>query len=194
MIQIDDILVSDALYEEHFVCDLNACKGACCEEGEEGAPLLKDEIAILEEIYPKVKPYLTQEGIDVIEEKGLWARTAKGTFATSLIGNEGKCTLICYDEKGTAQCGIERAYNDGKVDFKKPISCHLYPVRVTKYPTIEAVNYEQWDICGAACELGKKLKVPVYQFLKEPLIRKYGEEFFEILHQGFEHQANQNKD
>lgn len=193
MIQIDDILISDALAQEHFVCDLNACKGACCEEGEEGAPLDREEIPILDEIYEKVKPYMTPEGIETIDKHGTWKRTESNGFATTLIGNEGRCAFVTYNDKGHTSCSIEQAYNDGVIDFKKPISCHLYPIRVTKYPTIEAVNYEKWDICGAACELGKKLKVPVYQFVKEPLIRKYGEEFFEILEQGFKHQEEQNK-
>ena len=189
MIQIDNILISDALYEEHFCCDLKACKGKCCEVGEEGAPLDREEIPILDEIFEKVKPYMISEGIEVIEKSGTWKRTDNNGFATPLIGNEGRCAFICYDEKQTAMCSIEKAFNDGLIQFKKPISCHLYPVRVNKYPTIEAVNYEKWDICEAACSLGEALKLPVYKFLKEPLIRRYGEEFFNILDAGFKHQA-----
>ena len=179
MIVIDDKIVSDDVLEEHFVCDLNACKGACCVEGDTGAPLEEKELDILTDIYEQVKPYLTPEGIAVLEkEKYMWEEEDQ-SYKTPLIKN-GACAYINYDN-GIAVCGIEKAFYDGKVKFKKPISCHLYPIRISKKKDFDAVNYERWSICKAACKNGNKLKVPVYRFLKEPIIRKYGEEFYNVL-------------
>lgn len=178
MLIIDNLLVSDELLEEKFVCDLNACKGACCWEGDWGAPLESAELEILKEIYEDIKPYLTDKGREAIEAQGkyVWIDEVRD-FATTLIDN-GPCAYIAYDALGRAQCGIEQAWRAGKTHFRKPISCHLYPIRVTKLPDYEALNYHEWEICSAACALGEKLKVPVFQFLKEALIRKYGEEVF----------------
>jgi hypothetical protein len=179
MIVIDDKIVSDDVLEEHFVCDLNACKGACCVEGDTGAPLEEKELDILTDIYEQVKPYLTPEGIAVLEkEKYMWEEEDQ-SYKTPLIKN-GPCAYINYDN-GIAVCGIEKAFYDGKIKFKKPISCHLYPIRISKKKDFDAVNYERWSICKAACKNGNKLKVPVYRFLKEPIIRKYGEEFYNVL-------------
>jgi hypothetical protein len=144
-----------------------------------------DELAILDTIFEAVKPYLRPEGIKAIEEQGKYVEVTDGEFsefATTLVDN-GACAYMTYDERGIAKCGIETAYLEGKIGFKKPISCHLYPIRVTEYANVDAVNYERWDICAAACKAGKKAKLPVYQFLKEPLIRKYGEAFFDTLHE-----------
>lgn len=180
MIIIDNILVSDEVVEEHFVCDLNACKGGCCVHGESGAPLDESEMKILESIYPKVKPYLTEEGISAIAEQGLY--TDDEGWKTTLIGGKGgPCAFVNYDEKGITYCGIERAWEKGDVPFRKPVSCHLYPVRIKQTADVEFVNYDEWDICDPACKLGASLKVPLYQFLREALVRKYGEEFYETL-------------
>ena len=181
MVQIDDKLISEDIFAEEFVCNLSKCKGACCVEGDIGAPLGKDEPAILEAIYDKIKPYLTPEGIKAIEEQGTWViDPSDGDFVTPMVEDK-ECVYVTYDEKGITKCGIEKAYEDGAVDWQKPISCHLYPIRVTEYSSFQALNYHEWKICSDACDLGKELKVPVYKFLKGPLIRKYGEEFYSIL-------------
>jgi hypothetical protein len=180
VIVIDDKIVSEDLLDENFVCDLNACKGACCVEGDSGAPLEEKELEILDKIYEQVKPYLTPQGIEVLEKAKYVIDPDDGSYGTPLIEN-GPCAYTVWEANGVASCGIEKAYLDGKIKWQKPISCHLYPVRVKKHATFEAVNYERWSICKAACKNGNKLKVPVFRFLKTPLIRKYGEEFYEIL-------------
>lgn len=181
MIQIGKILVSDDVVEAQFVCDLNKCKGGCCEDGDAGAPLEKKEMAILAEIYEKVKPYLTLEGISEIEKRGLFYYDKEFGWVTPTIGGK-MCAYGFRDKNGIIKCGIEQAYYDGKVDWKKPISCHLFPIKTKKSREYEMVNYEpRRDLCRAGCGLGKKLKIPVYQFLKEALIRKYGEKFYEAL-------------
>ncbi len=184
MILIDDKLISEAILDEEFVCNLTACKGACCVAGDEGAPLEEEELQILEEIYDEVSPYLTEKGRAAIEEQGKWAEAKESSYtglATPLIKSDNACAYVQYDKKGVAQCGIELAYLDKKIKFKKPISCHLYPIRITQQQFYDAVNYNQWDVCSAACALGKELKVPLYKFLKEPLIRKYGSDFYQQL-------------
>jgi hypothetical protein len=179
MLAIENKLVSEDLIEEQFVCDLNACKGACCVEGDTGAPLDEKELAILDSIYEKVKPYLRADGIAVLEkERYVWEEEDK-KWKTPLVA-AGPCAYVNYDN-GIAICGIEKAYKDGKVDFQKPVSCHLYPVRIKEYDGFEAVNYERWNICKAACKNGKKFKVPVFKFVKDALIRKYGQEFYNAL-------------
>lgn len=177
MILIEDTVISDDIAEKHFVCDLNKCKGACCVEGDLGAPLEEVELQILEDIYEKVKPYLSAEGIQAIEEQGKYIEDFEGDFSTTTIDNK-ECAYAIYDRKGILKCAIEEAYNDDKIDFKKPISCHLYPIRITKYDNFHALNYDRWSICSDACVLGEQLKVPVYQFLKEPLIRAFGEDWY----------------
>mgnify|MGYP000116568421 CR=1 FL=1 len=181
MIQIDDKLISEDIFSEEFVCNLSKCKGACCVEGDIGAPLEKEETKILDDIFPKIKPYLRKEGIKSLEEQGNWVVDPHdGDFVTPMV--EGKeCAYVIFDEKGITKCGIEKAYEDGVVDWQKPISCHLYPIRVQKYSTFSAINYHEWPICNDACILGKELKVPVYKFLKTPITRKYGEEFYQTL-------------
>lgn len=177
MIKIGDVLVSDDIKEKEFVCNLEKCKGACCVEGDYGAPLDEDELEILKEIYPKVKPYLTKEGIKAIEEQGTHVLDEDGDLSTPTIGGK-ECAYALYDNKGVLKCGIERAYYDGKIGWKKPISCHLYPIRITKKKNFEAVNYHKWDICSPACTFGKELGIPIYKFLKDPLIRKYGQDWY----------------
>ncbi len=182
MIVIDDKTISDDVVEEQFVCDLNACKGACCIEGDFGAPLDKSELAILDDIYETVKPLLTEDGIKTIEKQGKYVFVKETKeYCTPLMEKTKGCAWLAHDEKGVVICAIEKAYRAGMLDWKKPISCHLYPIRITKYKNYDAVNYERWNICKAACKNGKALKVPVYKFLKEPLIRKYGEEFYNAL-------------
>ena len=185
MIQIDDKLISEDLFSEEFVCNLAKCKGICCVEGDAGAPLDEDETKILDEIYPKIKSYLRPEGIQAIEEQGTYTLDFEGDLVTPLVNN-AECAYVIFDEKGYTKCAIEKAYEDGVIDWQKPISCHLYPIRITKYSNFSAINYHEWDICSDACTLGKELGVKVYQFLKKPLIRKYGEEFYQTLSEAAE--------
>ena len=185
MIQIDDKLISEDLFSEEFVCNLAKCKGICCVEGDAGAPLDEDETKILDEIYPKIKPYLRSEGIQAIEEQGTYTLDFEGDLVTPLVNN-AECAYVIFDEKGYTKCAIEKAYEDGVIDWQKPISCHLYPIRITEYSNFSAINYHEWDICSDACTLGKELGVKVYQFLKKPLIRKYGEEFYQTLSEAAE--------
>lgn len=177
MFQLGKTIVSEAIIENDFVCNLSACKGACCIDGDAGAPLTKDETQILEDIYPKVKPFLRQQSIAVIEAQGTSITTALGELETPLI-NGADCAYVIFDEKNTALCAIEEAYNQGGVSWKKPVSCHLYPIRVKEYTEFSAVNYDKWEICDDACSLGKELQVPVYKFVKEALIRKFGEDWY----------------
>ena len=179
MFQLGKTIVSEDILEKEFVCNLSACHGACCVGGDAGAPLSKAETKILEEIYTKVKPFLRPEGIAVIEAQGTWRIGTDGDFETPLI-DEKDCAYVIYDGK-TALCGIEQAYNQGIVDWKKPVSCHLYPVRVKDFTEFAAVNYDKWDICDPACSLGKELEVPVYKFVKEALVRRFGEDWYNEL-------------
>ncbi len=180
MILIDDTCVSDDIAEKFFVCNLEKCKGACCVEGDLGAPLEESELPVMEEIYEQVKPYLSPEGIAAIEAQGKYIKDWEGDYSTTTI-NDKECAYAIYDERNILKCGIEQAYLDGKIDFKKPISCHLYPIRITKYENFHALNYERWSICSDACTFGEQLGVEVYKFLKEPLIRAYGEDWYEQL-------------
>lgn len=181
MIAIDNTLISEDLLEKKFVCDLNACKGECCVAGESGAPLDKEELPILESVLEAVKPYMLKKGIKAIEKHGAYVLDGDGDYTTTLVSAGAECAFVFFDETNIAKCAIEQAYRDGKISWQKPISCHLYPVRITPYKNYEAVNYHKWDVCKPACECGKKLDVPVYKFLKEPLIRKYGKEWFKQL-------------
>ena len=180
MIKVKDVLVADDVISAQFVCNLNKCRGACCVEGDLGAPLDEDELDKIDEVIEIVKPYLSEEAVEVLEKKGGYLLDEDGDFSTTTIDRK-ECAFAFYDEQGILKCSIEQAYNDGKTDFKKPISCHLYPIRVSKLAGFEALNYNQWSICSPACDLGKELKIPVYKFLKEALIRKFGKEWFEEL-------------
>jgi len=178
MIIVGQTLVSEELFENHFVCDLNACKGACCIEGESGAPLDAEELDRLEEVIDEVKPYMRAEGLKAIEEKGLYEMDVESDLVTPLVSTHGACAYVFFDEAGIAKCAIEKAFLEGKTSWKKPISCHLYPIRLADLSEYIALNYHHWPICAPACECGSKLQVPVYRFLKEPLERKFGAEWF----------------
>jgi len=179
MFQLSKTIISESILENEFVCNLNACHGACCVGGDAGAPLSEEETVILERIYPLIKDYLRPEGIAAIEEKGTWLVGTDQDRETPLVDNK-ECAYVIFDGK-TALCGIEQAYNEGIVDWKKPVSCHLYPIRVKDFSEFSAVNYDEWDICDPACALGQELQVPVYQFVKEALIRRFGENWYREL-------------
>ena len=180
MILVDDKIISFDVFEKQFVCDLSACKGACCVEGDAGAPLTDKELDVLPNIYNEVKSYMRTEGIAEIEKQGFFVLDGDGDKTTPLVKNK-ECAFVVFDENNIAKCSIEQAYNDGKINFKKPISCHLFPIRIKEYRDFDAVNYEAINICKPACFCGESLRVPVYRFLKEPLIRLYGEEWYDKL-------------
>lgn len=177
MFQLGKTIVSEDIIQKDFVCNLSACKGACCIDGDAGAPVELEETKILQDIYPKVKPFMRQAGIDAVEAQGTFITTEDGEFETPLIDG-ADCAYVMFDNKGTALCAIEEAHNQGEIDWKKPVSCHLYPVRVKDYSEFSAVNYHKWEICDDACTLGKELQVPVYKFVKQALIRKFGDDWY----------------
>jgi len=183
MIAIDNVLVSDEIVKAQFVCDLSKCKGACCVDGDAGAPLAKEELDNINEVFDKVLPYLTKESKAEIERQGRYVYDKEYGWVTPAI-NSKICVYGITDAQGIVKCGIEQAWLDKKIAWKKPISCHLFPVKITKSKRQKQdyVNYEpREDNCKAACSLGKKLKVPVYVFLKESLIRRFGKKFYDAL-------------
>lgn len=183
MIAIDNILVSDEVINEQFLCDLDKCKGACCVDGDAGAPLQKDELDKINQVYDKVLPYLNAESINELNRQGRYVYDKEFGWVTPTIQSK-ICVYGIIDQKGIVKCGIEQAYLDGKVKWKKPISCHLFPIitKESKHTATVYVNYEpREDHCKAACALGKKVKLPVYVFLKEALLRKFGKKFYAAL-------------
>jgi hypothetical protein len=179
MLRIDDTLISLDLIDKKFCCHLDKCKGLCCVKGDSGAPLSNEEAELISTIIDKIKPYMRPEGIDAIEKQGTHVIDADHELVTPLINGE-ECAYTIF-ENGIAKCAIEKAWLDKKIDFQKPISCHLYPVRIKKYETFDAVNYDKWDICQAARILGDRKGIPVYQFVKDALIRNFGENWYQQL-------------
>ncbi|NNE02786.1 MAG: DUF3109 family protein, partial [Eudoraea sp.] len=171
MFQLGKTLVSEEIIENNFVCNLSACKGACCVDGDAGAPLEEEETEILVDIYAKVKPFLRPEGITAIEAQGAFIKGEDGEWETPLV-NKSECAYVIFSETGIAKCGLEEAYEKGATKWKKPVSCHLYPIRVKEYSKLTAVNYHKWQLCDPACQLGESLQIPIYKFVKEGLIRK----------------------
>jgi len=180
MLQIDDTIISLDLLDECFVCDLNICKGNCCIEGDDGAPLEDSEVKIIEALLPIIWDDLTEKSKEIINKQGVSYIDDDGEPVTSIV-NGDECVFTYTDQSGICKCAIEKAFREGKTDFYKPVSCHLYPVRLQKYEDYTAVNYHRWKVCNCARKLGDKLSVPVYKFLREPLIRKFGEEWYEQL-------------
>lgn len=180
MIAIDQTLISEDLFDQKFVCDLSACKGACCVEGESGAPLNENELEILDQIFDQVKPYMRKEGLDSIKKQGLYEIDTDGDYVTPLVDGK-ECAYVQFTENGTALCAIEQAHRDGKIEWPKPISCHLYPVRLKKLKDFVALNYHKWAICSPACDCGATMDVPVYKFTRTALIRAFGQEWYEQL-------------
>jgi hypothetical protein len=179
MLEIGKTIVSLDVLSAHFTCNLSACKGACCVMGDSGAPLEDDEVVILREIFPRLKPFLSEESVATIEQSGTSVIDFENDQVTPL--NHGKECAYAVFEQGIAYCGIERAYQSGAISFRKPLSCHLYPVRIKKYKAFDAVNYDRWEICKPAVLLGDELQQPVYRFVQESLTRKYGEKWFNLL-------------
>lgn len=180
MILLNNTIVSEDILERNFICNLSACKGACCIEGDFGAPITQDEIEILEAELQNIKPFLTNISLEAIKNKGIWEQDIDGDLVTTCLPT-GECNFSLRDENGLLKCGIEQAYRVGKASIQKPLSCHLYPIRISQVGELEALNYHKWDICKPACKLGDENQLAIYQFLKEPLIRKFGNEWYSEL-------------
>ena len=180
MLQIGDTLISLDVIERDFICNLSACRGTCCIEGDAGAPITEEERLVLMKLLPEVWNDLTPAAREIIKSQGVAYVDEEGDLVTSIVGGKD-CVFTCYGEDGMCMCAIEKAYREGRVSFYKPLSCHLYPIRVTRYPAFTAVNYHRWKICKAAEVLGRKEGVKVYRFLREPLIRSFGEEWYDEL-------------
>lgn len=179
MLVVGNCIVSEDIGDLKFCCNLKKCKGMCCVEGDAGAPLEKEEVKLLKKLLSKIKPYLTEKGLKEIEKQGVSDIDVTGELCTRII-NGKDCVFLTY-EGNIAKCAIERAFEDGKIEFKKPISCHLYPIRVQNYGEFFAVNYHAWDICSSALEEGIEKNVHMYKMLREPLIRKFGEHWYDEL-------------
>lgn len=191
MIQIGDKIISREIFDNFFKCHLERCKGNCCVFGESGAPLEKDEVCLLEEHIEAIQPFMRAEGIREVNDQGSWTVDRDGDRVTPLVGDE-ECVYVIF-ENGIARCAIEKAYEDKAIPFQKPISCHLYPIRINRLKNGYALNYHQWSICEPACILGKKEVIPVFRFLKEALIRLYGEDFYNELEKVFDELSNTSK-
>lgn len=179
MILIDDVLVSDELNETYFACKLSACKGDCCVQGDAGAPLDESEISILEDYVDDIKPYMDTEGLAAVESVGVFEYDADGEYVTPLVNDE-ECAFV-YKKDGLSLCAIEKAWLEGKIKYQKPISCHLYPIRLSKVGDFTAINYHKWSICAPALINGKEKGDPLYKYLKAPIIRKFGDAWYEKL-------------
>ena len=182
MIEVQRVLVQEDVVDRFFLCSLEQCKGACCIEGDSGAPLLAEELPILERVYPFAKPYMSPKGIATIEQQGCYVTDFEGDYTTPCVDGNKECAYV-HIENGLAQCAIEKAYEATQIDWPKPISCHLYPIRIRQYPDFEVLNYDRWAICTQACVAGEAQQVPLFRFLKTALIRKYGKVWFEALEQ-----------
>ena len=179
MIQIGDKIISRDLFDNHFICDLKKCQGSCCVFGDSGAPLEDQEAEHIEENIDEIKPFLRPEGLRAVNEKGGWEIDSDGDKVTPLVGWE-ECAYVVFEDD-IARCAIEIAYDEGAIPFRKPVSCHLYPIRVNKLKNGIALNYHRWSICEPARLLGKKEDLPVFRFLKDPITRIYGETFYKEL-------------
>ena len=192
MIWIGDVIITDDVIKKNFVCNLNKCKGACCVEGDYGAPLADDELDMIKEVLPEVLPYMTEEGKQTIKKKGLYTYFDEAEEMGTSLNEDGSCAFLNKDAVTQISfCTIEKDWKDGKINWRKPISCHLYPIRIEKMDGLDALNYDQWSICSDACQLGNELQVPIYRFAKEAIVRKYGDEFYEELEAAVEYLSEQ---
>jgi hypothetical protein len=180
MLEIGRAIVSLDILEKHFLCDLLKCKGNCCVEGDSGALLTEGEAKEIEQNYPVFEKYIPEEHKKEVEKQGFSVIDFEGDLVTPLVNNR-QCAYTFTDEKGILKCAIEKAYLEGEITFRKPLSCHLFPIRITEYQHFDAVNYQQLDICKPGRKCGAEQKLPLYKFLREPLIRKYGSEWYEQL-------------
>lgn len=180
MLQIKDVIVSFDVLTESFSCDLAHCKGECCIEGDAGAPVTPDEIAQIEELLPTIWEDLSIEARKVINSQGVAYTDPEGELVTSIV-NGKDCVFTCYGDDGCCYCAIEKAYRNGLCKFKKPVSCHLYPIRVKRIGDYYGLNYDRWDVCRAAVLKGRKDGIPIYKYLKEPLVRRFGQEWYDEL-------------
>lgn len=180
MIEIGRTIVGFNVLQEYFLCDLMSCKGACCIEGDSGAPVTSDEVKSIENEFGAFRNYLSENHLVVIQDQGFSVLDNDGDLVTPLVNNR-QCVYSFYNDYGILKCAIEKAFSEGKTSFRKPVSCHLFPIRITVHKRFDAVNYQELEICNAGKKCGKSAKLPLYQFLKEPLIRKYGEEWFKEL-------------
>ncbi len=192
MIEIGKAVVSLEIFEKQFCCDITKCKGACCVEGDSGAPLTRDEAELIEELYPVFQEYLSEGNQEEIARQGFWVVDNEGDLVTPIIGNN-ECVFTFTDDQGITLCAIERAYFEKNTKFRKPVSCHLFPIRITEYKRFDAINYQQLDICKSARICGKSSNMPLWKYLKEPLIRKYGEEWYSELEIAAEHLSQNRK-
>ena len=180
MVEVGDKVVSLDIIREKFVCDLSKCKGICCVEGESGAPLEDDEVLSLAKEYDNIRPYLREEGREAIEQQGTAVRDADDEMVTPLVGGKHECAYAIFEDD-IARCGIEKAWEEGATGFRKPVSCHIYPIRVKNYHSLKAVNYDRWKVCDPARLNGERENVPVYCFVQDAIGRKFGEDFFQKL-------------
>lgn len=185
MLQIDDKIISVDLLERHFCCDLEVCSGVCCVHGDSGAPLEQEEKKVLQQELENFLPYLTKKGQEAVAEQGVAVVDSDGDLVTPLVANAEECAYSYFTEEGLCLCAIEKAYLDKKTTFRKPISCHLYPIRVKKLGDNLALNYDRWSICRCARDKGEREKIPVFRFLKEPIIRKFGKGFYKQLEEAY---------
>jgi len=177
MIEIDRTIISRDVFEKHFLCDILQCKGACCIEGDSGAPLTDEEAILIEQDYSTFEDLLPEKHKLEVEKQGHSVIDSDGDLVTPLV-NDRQCVYSYYNDKGILKCAIEKAHFDGKTNFRKPISCHLFPIRITEYKRFDAINYQELDICKSGLECGKSEKLPLFKFLKEPLTKKYGAEWY----------------
>lgn len=183
MLAIDNVIMSDTILNQHFACDVSTCKGACCIEGDAGAPLEEEEISILEDYLDKIKPFMSEKGIEMVMRAGVFDYDMEGILVTPLV-DDSECVFV-YFEENVAKCAIEKAYLEGKIDFQKPISCHLYPIRMTKNNGYEVLKYHQWEVCKNAKKTGKAMNISLFDYLKVPLARRYGNEWIEKVKKNF---------
>ncbi|MBO4588361.1 MAG: DUF3109 family protein [Bacteroidales bacterium] len=179
MLIVENCIISENIADRCFCCDLSQCKGQCCVEGDAGAPLDENEVPVLERIYPQVEPYMTEAGRRAVAEQGLAIDDNAGEPCTPLVANR-ECAYVVWED-GCAFCAIEKAFRDGKIDYMKPVSCHLYPIRVDNYGEFISLNYHEWDVCRSAVCKGRETGVPLYKYLKEPLIRRFGQKWYDEL-------------
>mgnify|MGYP001204158281 FL=1 len=194
MVEIEDKIISDELFEKKFVCDLQKCKGGCCVQGDSGAPLKSNEIKDIAKSLSTIKSEMSPKGLNAIKKNDFYYIDSDGDKVTKLV-NGMECVFVVFDENNIAKCSIESAYRKKKINFNKPISCHLYPVRVKKYDSFTAVNVDSWHVCKPACVCGIELDVPVFKFLKDAIVRSWGLDFFiqlDSVYDEFFNKKNQN--